>query len=82
MLCMESSHLENTNTFMSGNNIPLYYNQRKFYQKRNSERDLTNRFFHFKLSHPIFKTNIRNLQVMKVNPAVPPRVILSLILKL
>ena len=68
-LCrVESSHLENTNTFMSGNIIPLYYNQRKFEQKRNSERDLTNRFFYFKLSHPIFKTNVRHLQVMKVNP--------------
>ena len=39
-LCrVESSHLENTNTFMSGNIIPLYYNQRKFEQKRNFKEE-------------------------------------------
>ena len=36
------------NKFKSAN-----YNQRKFEQKRNSERDLTNRFFYFKFMNDI-----------------------------
>ena len=75
MLCMESSHLENTNTFMSGNNHTFLcvmneenLNKREIHRGIFKEKNFYLHHLNYPIQFLILRTNVCHLQVMKVHP--------------